>query len=132
MAKKKSKQEGRTLSAQVLLRPASGREVAGDTVITTETLEQYLPSPEVAERVRVRYSRAGFEVGPVVGNSFSITAPASKFEQALHTKVREAGKGAVEFAGGPELSPEALPRELAEDVATVTFTPPPDFGPASY
>src|SRR5687767_13675134 len=117
-----SKKEERTLSAQVLLQPASGRELAGDSVITTETLGHYQPSPEAAERVRERYSRAGFEVGPLVGVSFSITAPASVFEKVFKGGVREAVKK------GLELSTKELPRELAEDIAAVTFTPPPDFG----
>ena len=121
-----AKKEEPTLSAQVLLKPESGRELTGESAITTETLGQYQPSPEAAERVRKRYARAGFEVGPLVGISFSITAPASAFEKVFKTRIREAGKGDL------ELPKKALPRELAEDVAAVTFTPPPDFGPTSY
>jgi hypothetical protein len=118
MAKKKES----PLSAQVLLRSARGEAPAGDAVITAETLERYLPSTEAAERVREELSRAGFEVGQLVGNSFSITAPVKTFEKAFGTGVREAAKA------GTELSAAGLPR----DVAAVTFTPPPDFGPTSY
>lgn len=110
------------LSAQVLLRSASGEAPAGDEVITAETLERHLPSAEAAERVRERLSRAGFEVGPLVGNSFSITAPVKTFEKVFGTGVREAAEQ------GREIPAAGLPRE----VAAVTFTPPPDFGPTSY
>jgi hypothetical protein len=129
-----AKRKEQVLSAQVVLRPASGRKLGGDSAITAETLAQYQPSPEAAKRVREKLARAGFEIGPLVGNSFSITAPASTFQKFFATKVREAGKGGLEFesAGGMELAAEALPRSLAEDVAAVTFTPPPDFGPTSY
>ncbi|HYN22428.1 MAG TPA: hypothetical protein VE078_15815 [Thermoanaerobaculia bacterium] len=120
MAKKKES----PLSAQVLLRSARGEAAAGDAVITAETLERYLPSTEAAERVRQRLSLAGFEAGPLVGNSFSITAPAKTFEKVFGTGVREAA------SEGREL--DDLPGSLAKDVAAVTFTPPPDFGPTSY
>jgi hypothetical protein len=120
MAKKKAKEP--SLSAQVLLRSASGEAPAGDAVITAATLERYLPSPEAAERVRDRLARAGFEVGPLVGNSFSITAPVETFEKNFGSGVREAAEK------GQEIPADDLPRE----VAAVTFTPPPDFGPTSY
>jgi hypothetical protein len=129
-----AKTEERTLSAQVLLRAASGRELKGDTAITAETLEHYLPSPEGARRARETLSQAGFETGPLVGNSFSITAPRATFEKFFRTRIRETEKGSWEFAssGGMELSGAALPKELAADVEAVTFTPPPDYGPTNF
>ncbi|HYJ47125.1 MAG TPA: hypothetical protein VEV81_10985, partial [Pyrinomonadaceae bacterium] len=97
-----------------------------------------LPSDETAAKAQRAFKALGFEVGPVVGNSFSITAPASAIEKVFKTKIRrEAGrKGAVKAAtakgpGSYELPVDRLPPEIAADVEAVTFSPPPDFGPGN-
>ena len=46
--------------------------MSGQVVINPENLE-------AAHEVMGEFSRAGFEVGPLVANNFSITAPASHF-----------------------------------------------------
>ncbi len=124
------------VSAQVTLRAASGKEVRGDTAITAASIAEYAPAPDAAAKVRQAFAAAGFEVGSVVGNNFSITAPPDRFERFFHARIKEREGGGLEFAredmDSLELSGTALPRELARDVTSVTFSPPPDFGPTSY
>lgn len=131
-----AKQHG-IISAQVVLRPASGRPAGADEAITSANVEQFLPSPAAAERVRNAFSARGFEVGPVVGTSFSITAPAQRFEEEFGVRVRSREDGGIEAVSGDddanlELPLSRLPDPLADGVAAVTFSPPPDFGPTSF
>lgn len=114
------------VSAQVVLLPASGRPVSDPSVLTAARLAEAVPSPEQARHAARAWAEAGFEVGPVVGTSFSITAPAATFEKAFGEQVRKAAEE------GRELSLDEVKEELTRGVAAVTFTPPPDFGPTSY
>ncbi len=123
------------ISAQVVLRSASGK--MPDAHITAETINQYLPSPEAASQARAAYADAGFEVGTLVANNFSITAPAATFEDAFHTKLRRDAHGGIQCVrdGGSaqsELPLQTPGGELSQHVAAVTFSPPPDFGPAKF
>lgn len=126
------------LSAQVVLRSASGRSPGGETAVTAENVHEYAPAPAAAESARRAFAEAGFEVGEVAGNSFSITAPAATFEKVFKTEVRRTedrgakARGGASEGPGYELPVDKLPASLARGVAAVTFTPPPDFGPTSY
>jgi hypothetical protein len=121
-------------SAQVVLRPASGQTIRGDVPITSQNLKDYLPSQENAARVKQFFAGAGFEVGLLVGISFSITAAVELFESTFQTRLRLEERGGV-TALGPnrtasyELPLQALPHEIANNIEAVTFTPPIDFGP---
>ena len=106
-------------SAQVVLRPASGRRLEGAR-ITAETLAEYAPSPDAAGRAMQAFAAAGFQTGPMVGNSFSITAPASTFERMFGVRPPVAELN---------LPHDRLPPSIANDVEAVVFVPPPDFGP---
>jgi hypothetical protein len=120
------------------LKSASGKSFDGQTAITAENIADYSPSHTSVTAAAAGFRAAGFEVGNMVGNSFSITAPKSKFEKFFKIKLQEMDSGEVQLAsapddGGPhELPLKALPRDLAQLVAAVTFSPPPDFGPSSY
>jgi hypothetical protein len=125
------------ISAQVVLKPASGKSLQGTDVITAKNVQEYAPSPQAAARVPAAFQALGFEVSPVVGNSFSITAPSSTFEKVFHTQVRRQANEAVqaESDGGVasyELPLNALPQSITPLIETVTFTPPPDFGPSNF
>lgn len=123
------------MSAQVILKPA-GRGPAG-APITANNLREALPSAEAVERAAHAFAVAGFEVGPLVGISFSITAPRTTFEKVFGMKfrrnkqsgdVRPAPHGASEY----ELPLSKLHKDVATLIETVTLTPPPDFGPTNY
>jgi|SRR4051812_6909849 hypothetical protein len=121
--------EGRDaiVSAQALIRPASGERLSGDVAITVETLDRYRPSPQDVEAAREAFRAAGFEVGELVGISFSVTAPVSRFERFFAARLRVRPDGAVEVgSGGLELPLTALPPALAGRLVAVTFTPPAD------
>lgn len=121
----------------MLLAPG-GRSPGADTAVTAENVHEYTPDPERAEAARRAYAEAGFEVGEVVGNSFSITAPAGTFEKVFKVKTSrgetEGVKARARTGGeaGYELSLDDLPAGLSRGVAAVTFTPPPDFGPGNF
>ena len=119
------------VSAQVVLMAASGARPGPRTHITSANIGDWTPSAETVARVAGKLDDLGFTIGGCVGNSFSITGPARLFESSFHTRLRETG-GGVQFAdGGWELAAEKIPAALQAQVAAVTFTPPPDFGPGT-
>lgn len=125
------------LSAEVLLKSASGKRVTGKSVITAETLKDYAPSQETVTAARNGFANLGYQTGSMVGISFSITAPVSVFEHTFRVKLREGKKGGIEVvrSGSPiglELPIDSLPAALQSLVTSITFTPPPDFGPGRF
>ena len=134
MATKKDEQ----LSAQVMLHSAGGKAPGPTTQVTSENVREFLPSSSSVTEARRALEAAGFEVGNVVGNSFSITASAKTFEKVFKVKLqRDKEKGVTARAARAteesyELPVDKLPEDVRRHVAAVTFTPPPDFGPTSY
>lgn len=135
MREDESKQSGdasRIISAQVILRPHSGKRLRADVPITSQNLAEYAPSPEDAAAARAAFRAAGFDAGEVLGISFSITGPLALFERFFGTKLRVDERGAVATvgaeapAGGLELPLDRLPTALAARVTAVAFTPPAD------
>jgi len=125
-----------TISAQVVLRSASGK-AAGQSAITAENIADYAPSPDAVARTTRAFSDAGFDVGTVVGTSFSITAPATTFEKVFDFKLHRDDKGGLKAVSGKnkpgyELPMPKLPKTVVDQIEAVTFTRPPDFGPSSY
>jgi len=132
-----SLQPQQIIAAQVVLRAASGKSPSGHAIITAENLKEFAPSEEAVARAKAAFSGAGFEVGPLVGNSFSITAPVGTFENVFKTELRRQEHGGIESvrehsSTSLELPLGALPPSVATLVAAVTFTPPPDFGPTRF
>ena len=107
------------VGALVVLRPAAGETAEP---ITAQTIERHRPDPDQAERVRSWFADAGFKVGPIVGVSFSIVAPAERMSAVFP---------GIAAGVEQELSAEALPRELRASVQAVTTESPPDFGPGN-
>ena len=102
------------ISAQVVLR-AKGP-------ITAATLAANQPPKEAVEAAQKLFRAAGFELGPYVGISFSISGSRSLFEKFFRTS--------LDKLHGYELPLSVLPKEVAAVIEAVTFTPPPDFGPS--
>lgn len=133
-----SSKRSKLISAQVVLRSASGKSFDSKTAITSENIDDYSPSQDSAASAAAGFSEAGFDVGNMVGNSFSITAPKSTFEKFFKIKLQVEERGDVKVAKGKgapsgyELPLQALPPNLSQLVVAVTFSPPPDFGPSSY
>jgi hypothetical protein len=125
------------LSAQVVLRAADGTAPDPRSVITSQTIDRFRPSPTAADLVRAHLQAAGFEVGPMVGNNFSITGPKRAFETLFGTQLRRSRTRGVESVTadgrrGLELPIDRLPNAVADFVAVVTLTPPPAFGPTRF
>jgi hypothetical protein len=108
-----------------VLRPASGRAVAGAAPITTESLHEFAPDRGDAEAVARALADAGFEVGPTVGIGMSIAAPRERFEAVFGTAVAEAEDGGWVVPGaGRSLPLDGLPGAVRERVEAVSFEEP--------
>lgn len=107
------------LGAIVVLRPAGG---VTDEPITARTLERHRPDPSAAERARDWFAHTGFSVGPLVGVSFSVVAPAERMRSTFPN---------YEASVEQELALDALPADVAATVQAVTTESPPDFGPGN-
>jgi subtilase family serine protease len=132
-----SNKEEREISAQVVLRPESGKSFDGSTEITSANIQEYLPSSETIRRVRGAFISNGFDVEPVYANSFAITAKAERFEEVFHTKLQMDETHGVQViqqdnTTGNELPLEGLPKSIIPLIEAVTFTPPPEFGPKNF
>lgn len=120
------------LTAQVIVRAASGKRLQGSEPITTRTLAEHQPSPGDVEAARAAFEAAGFDVGSLGGISFAVTAPQERFEQLFGIELDVDERGAVSLAGkkapsgGLELPLDRLPATLRDRLETVAFTPPAD------
>ena len=106
-------------------------------MITAETLHEYEPDPNSVLKAQTRFNALGFQVSPVVGISFSITAAQSVFERVFNVLLQRNDKEGLEVVkekrlAGYDLPLDKLPKELKGLIYAVTFTPPPDFGPQNF
>jgi hypothetical protein len=104
----------------VVLAPAHGGEPPAEGV-TAATVAEHAPDAEAAGRVQAWFAGQGFEVGPLVGTAFAITAPAEHAQTVF---------GAVPAEG--EVRRERLPTQIATHVRAIVAEPPPDFGPTAW
>ena len=128
--------KSRIISAQVVLRSAEHKVPERTAAITSANLNNFVPSREDVNRSLKLFESSGFNVGPMVGISFSIGAPVDTFERVFHVRLREGRRGGVEavVADGTvtlDLPIDALPAAEAEVIAAVTFPTPPEFGPGA-
>ena len=126
-----------TISAQVLLNPASGPAPDPSVPITSENINKWLPSPESVTAVTAAFRSLGFEVGPMLGISFAITGAVRVFRKVFKARIRRTYEGGIACGGevgaaGLELPLENLPSDVVASIQTVTFVPPPDFGPTDF
>jgi hypothetical protein len=119
------------ISAQVVLKPKSGIMPKPESM-TSENLESFLPDATPASQTRAHFESLGFEVGALVGNSFSISATPKKFEQHFHTKILRNNQFASLEDGSLELPIADLPAEVKATIDAVSFSAPPDFGPNNF
>ena len=124
-------------SAQVIMFPASRASMDGRTIITVNNVSDFAPDSKAVEAVTGLFRNKRFEVGPVVGISFSITASVDTFENFLSITLRHRKHGELEFFSrrkrlGRELSSEQLPKALRDYVQAIALPLPPDFGPTKW
>lgn len=88
--------KSQVISVEVLLRSASGHKIGPQKRITADNLDLFVPQPD-AYPVVLRILRSlEFEVGPLTGISFSITAAVSTFENIFKSPLRSSPKGGIE------------------------------------
>ena len=112
------------LSAQVLLKPASGA-MPRDADMTAANIAALVPAPQVvAGDIEVWRGRR-FRGRAVVGLTFSIYGAGDPSLIVFRNHgTRQASRG--------EIPRDRLPARLRDTVAAMTFPPPPDFGPGNY
>jgi hypothetical protein len=108
------------LTLLVVLRPASGAPPPAGG-LTSATLAAGVPDPQDAARVREYLAGRGFELGPLVGISFSITGTRELARDVF---------GKVPTAGAVSL--KRLPANVRRHVLAIETEAPPDFGPSSF
>ena len=121
------------ISADVLLRSAAGLTIGSETRISAENLEQFVPPPDAYPVVSDIFRWLGFDVGPMTGISFSITAAVASFENIFKVSLRSNPAGGIETDDGElELDPAALPAKAVHLIQAIAFSEPPDFGPSDF
>jgi hypothetical protein len=125
------------VSAQVIFRPASGKKLDRNATITSENIAQYVPRPDSVEAASRLFSRDGFQVARLVGNSFSITASQQVFEKAFGVRLKSMDDKSMMFVDKKgvarrELPRSHLPEAVRDTVETICFAEPPDFGPTQF
>lgn len=96
-----------TTSVLVVLHPAGG---PNPEPVTAANLADHQPDPAAAAAAQAWFAQQGYEVGPLVGTSFSITGPAAALSA---------------------FAMDALPSDVAPAVQAVTASTPLDFGPGN-
>ena len=91
--------------------------------LTADRVHQTLPSRDVVRTVSQWFASRGFEVGDAVGISLALTGPRSLFDATFALS-----EGAPRHES---LSIDALPVDVARHINEITFTAPPEFGPAT-
>lgn len=120
------------LSAQVILRSASGRSPIEAGAITAENIDMFVPQPEAAARVAATFQSLGFATGTLVGISFSITGSAGRFGKVFGVALCRTDDEGVACLGPDgaadlELPLDRLGPEIVQAIHAVTFTPPAHF-----
>jgi hypothetical protein len=117
--------EGPIISAEVILKSASGRSLTErGAAITSENVEEFRPNQETVKEAIYQLEKLGFEVTQK-GITLTIVGEPIQFEKAfkinLTTKKVSAG---VEVRTNKEAS---IPSTLSNTVEKVVFIPPPEF-----
>ncbi len=109
--------------------------------VTSRNVRNLMPDAALAARVVTAFRALGFTCGEVVGDSFSIEAAPSVFQQVFGVspqlgpdgRMRERAKKGVRAAAKPlsDLPADKLPETLRPLVKGVIFSEPPAFGPGT-
>jgi hypothetical protein len=108
----------------VILRPADP-DVDLEEPVTSANLARHAAAPEAVEELSSYFAAQGFEVGPFVGTSFAISAPARLFRHTFGPDQPSGERDSLEF------DTKALPRRLRRHLRAISFSEPPDFGPGA-
>ena len=120
------------ISAQVLLVAATGERIDGNTLITAQNIDTYRPSERTVQAVSQYFRNHGFEVSPLAGISFTISASTKHFSEFFKTSVTQDELGRILAGNRLELPLDSLEKNIADSITSVTFASPPDFGPTNF
>ncbi len=120
------------ISAQVLFVAATGERVDGNTLITAQNIDMYRPSEKTVQVVSQYFRNHEFEVSSLVGISVTISASAKHFSEFFKTSVTQDESGRILAGKHLELPLDSLEKNIADSIISVTFVPPPDFGPTNF
>lgn len=84
------------------------------------------PSRSIYEAAQDFFEQAGFTVGPLIANNFSISAPVTTFDSYFHTSPDVASKRGLQDT---DLNLDVLPPDIRLNVDAILLSRPPDFGP---
>ncbi len=125
------------ISAQVILPSQGGKKNDSDTLVTSQNISDFIPTPAAVRKAQGFFRDMGFTVENTVGTSFSISATVATFEKALQTRIRKIEHKGFEFVhvgghGSSELQKSSHALFPAGIVEAVLFMDPPDFGPGDF
>ena len=88
-----------------------------------------------AQAVMEEFQRAGFEVGPLFANSFSISAVANRFESYFNATFDSSSDEGIivktnEGAVRADVPLESVSQTVRDKIQEIVFSKPPDFGPS--
>lgn len=115
--------DAQQLSAEVILHPAD--PAAAAEPITSATVAGHAPPHEAVAALTRFFGARGFDVGPLVAISFSISGSRASFRALFGPDLPTGREGSL------ELDLADLPADLRRHVRAVSFAAPPDFGPGS-
>ena len=125
------------ISAQVVVLGRNREEMEGNTEITSENVSQYSTDEKTINELKRIFRDGGFDTGPALGISLSITASRQVFEKFLEVEIYNEEDGIYGFIlkgkkAGIELKNEFLPEIIRDRVESITFSSPPAFGPTNW
>jgi subtilase family serine protease len=120
------------ISAQVIPIASSGARIDGNTLITAQNINTYRPSEQTVQKVSAYFKQHGFEVSPLTGISFTISASAKHFTEFFKTAVTQDESGRILAGDRLEMKLDSVEKNIADSIASVTFVPLPDFGPSNF
>jgi hypothetical protein len=115
-----------SVSAEVLLRTASGRSLADSREsVTAENVDEYRPAPETALEATRLLQELGFQVLPS-GITLTLVGDPKRFEDVFGVRLsiqeQPSGQSAVSAEGEPR-----IPESLQPFVDAVVFPEPPEY-----
>lgn len=96
---------------------------SADEPVTSANLDRLAPSPDAVAALMELFRSEGFEIGPFVGISFSISGPPHCFRSVFGPRLPSGRQDDLELDVG------SVPPGLRRHLRAVSFTAPPDYGP---
>ena len=117
------------ISAQVILKPSHGKDVAIAPLVTSENIHIYLPDEAVADRIKKYFTDHGFACGPIVGISFSITGTKDLFNEFFNVRIIESASEGVFTSeeNEKELPLDPIESDLEKWILSIVFPTPPEY-----